>query len=170
MARQHDEDEDGDSLPKKRAKMTPLAIVALIAGLTLFPVMAALIVRQLIQDAKTTAAALVPPPSESVDLATILAEWKTNPVAVFERYRNRSIMLSGTVKAVSGDGSSGVYLDIAPNNGGGRYARVRFRPALLSSLKDYPVGTSITVEVTIDAPDMRLRATATRIVESGATP
>jgi hypothetical protein len=107
-----------------------------------------------------------PPAATTVNLGQLLDDWQKNPVGVFEKHKGRRVAITGFVRDIVSYGRNEVTLKITPESEGRRdpHASVDFHDGFNAKLKDYPVGSRITVEMRLKEPGKTLRAAAWEVV------
>jgi hypothetical protein len=111
------------------------------------------------------AADFAPRPVVDADLATLLSEWRRNPVATAQKYRGHDIRITGYVARFARGWNP--YIDVSATEHPGLLtatAKVNFEdPALTAQLRDYPRGSRIGLVVRLGRADSFLECTAVAI-------
>jgi len=91
-------------------------------------------------------------PADDVDLARLLADWKTNPVQVIERHRGRAVRVTGTVRKMDTNIHSQAYVLLSAGPDGDTMMVYLLRDHLVRKMARYPTGSTLTAEVVLGEP------------------
>ena len=106
-------------------------------------------------------------PVVDADLGPLLAEWEENPVATSQKYRGYHVRITGYV--TSFDRHWNPYIEVSPWKRREPAAQVEFHgPWLAARLRDYPIGSRITLIVRVGPADSRLKCGAVAIEAAAA--
>lgn len=109
---------------------------------------------------------LGPRPVVKAELADLIKENRSNPVAVRQKYEGKAVEVRGFVRQITRNIHRQTYVMISPSLKGSDEIQVYFLDeSLVSRLAKYPVGSQITVRITIDDADQSLRAVASKVVD-----
>jgi hypothetical protein len=159
-ARRPDRRRDDYDEPKRGVSGAQAAVLVC-GGIALIGVVVALFVAGFAFVVRQGGGGPSPAPVVTVDLAELLKENDNNPVATQEKYRGRTVEVTGYVVRVSSNIHHQTYVTVS--------ASPQFRDpelmvyllpsGLVRKMKDFPNGSKVKFQISLDqSPDKHLRA------------